>query len=65
MDCILSFLPGIQIFLLMVVFILSAVLGITTTRKIYGLVLSGATFVKLKDVDEPFKGVWNVKRLKG
>ena len=58
---VLSFIPGIQIRLLIVVFILSAVLGLTTTRMIYGLVSSGVTFLKVKEVDEP---VWMIKNVK-
>ena len=48
-----SFLPGIQICLLIVVFILPAVLGMTTTCMIQGLVSSGVTLVKPNEVDEP------------
>ena len=58
---VLSFIPGIQIRLLIVVFILSALLGLTTTRMIYGLVSSGVTFLKLKEVDEP---VWMIENVK-
>ena len=50
---IISFIPGIQICLLIVVLTLATALWLTTTRITYGVLSSGAKFVKLKEVDEP------------